>query len=250
MDSVAGDDWISENWKALNLKPDTIPFVQEFAPPVRAALMARSVSRSLRKGDLFQSVGERPQNLAIILSGMVELGGIECDADCGVLLLTSGDLVTPMAVLYGEPCLTSATALTRTRLILVPRSTVVQQARQHPEVALALARTMGAQWRMAVRHIIDLKSRTAGERLAAFLLRFVDSSESDRAALPFQKGKLAARLGITPETLSRVIQVVAANGIVLRGSQIIVRDRAKAERFCGPDPYPEADEVAQRVHAL
>jgi CRP-like cAMP-binding protein len=229
---------------------DSIPFVSEFSADVRAALLTNSVPKTLRRGERLNSAGDRPESLAIILSGMVELGGTETDADCGVLLLTSGDLVTPMAVLYGEPCLTSATALVRTRLLLVPRGTVVQQARQQPEVALALARTMGAQWRMAVRHIIDLKCRTAGERLAAFLLRLVDYSEDRPVKLPFSKGTLAARLGITPETLSRVIQVVAANGIVLRGTQILLRDRAKAEMFCGPSPYPDPDEVAFHVHAL
>lgn len=236
--------------RAAQPDADSIPFVREFSADIRAALLASSVPRTLRKGERLNSAGDRPESLAIIISGMVELGGTETDADCGVLLLTSGDLVTPMAVLYGEPCLTYATALTRTRLLLVPRSTLVQQASQQPEVALALARTMGAQWRMAVRHIIDLKCRTAGERLAAFLLRFVEHSEDRPIKLPFSKGTLAARLGVTPETLSRVIQVVAANGIVLRGTQILVRDRAKAEIFCGPDPYPDPDEVAQHVHAL
>jgi CRP/FNR family transcriptional activator FtrB len=240
----------SERGMAVSLKGETIPFVREFSDDVRAALLANSITRTLRKGEKLLSVGERPESLAIILRGIVELCGTERDADCSVLLLTKGDLVTPMAVLYREPCLTSATALTRARLILLPRSALIQQAKQRPEVALALARTMGAQWRMAVRHLIDLRTRTAGERLAAFLLRLADTAEGDRVAVPFPKGKLAARLGITPETLSRVIQVVAANGIVLRGTQIIVRDRAKAERFCGPDPYPEADEVALNVYAL
>ena len=236
--------------RATHLDAETIPFVREFGGDVRAALLASSVAKTLRKGERLNAAGDRPESLAIILSGIVELGGTETDADCGVLLLTSGDLVTPMAVLYGEPCLTSATALTRTRLLLVPRGTVVQQASQQPEVALALARTMGAQWRMAVRHIIDLKCRTAGERLAAFLLRIVDHNEDRPVRLPFSKGTLAARLGVTPETLSRVIQVVAVNGIILRGTQILVRDRAQAERFCGPDPYPDPDEVALHVHAL
>jgi CRP/FNR family transcriptional regulator, transcriptional activator FtrB len=236
--------------KAAILDADTIPFVQEFSAEVRACLLANSVAKTLHKGERLLAVGEYPECLAIILSGMIELCGTDTDDDCGVLLLTSGDLVTPLAVVFEEPCLTSATALMPTRVLLVPGSTVVQQARERPEVALALARTMGAQWRMAVRHLIDLKSRTAGERLAAFLLRCIDNSDDERTVLPFSKGALAARLGVKPETLSRVIQVVAANGIVLRGSRIILRDRVKAEKFCGPDPYPKADESALHVHAL
>ena len=69
-----------------------------------------------------------------------------------------------------EPCLTSATALTRARLVMLDGRALQTAAAQHPEVGAALARVMGGQWRMAVRHIIDLKCRSAPERLIAFLL--------------------------------------------------------------------------------
>jgi hypothetical protein len=53
-----------------------------------------------------------------------------------------------------------------------------------------------------------------------------------------------------PETLSRALQTLAANGLLLRGRQIIVNDRAKAEAFCGPDPYPPGNEGQLGVHTL
>ena len=194
--------------------------------------------------------GETPKYLGILLSGMVELCGTAQNPNCGVLLLNRGDLLVPMATLYGEPCLTAATALSRSRLIMLDRNTVVQQATSDAGLALSLARVMGAQWRMAVRHIIDLKSRTAAERLAAILLRFVDYAEEEVPQLLFTKSTLAARLGVSRETLSRIIQVVADNGIVLRGSEILVRDRKKAEDFCGPEPYRYRSERRLDVHAF
>ena len=77
---------------------------------------------------------------------------------------------------------------------------------------MALTRIMGGQWRMALRHIIDMRCRSAAERLGAFLLKYYDYSETRPVELPFTKATLAARLGISRETLSRMIQVVAANG--------------------------------------
>jgi hypothetical protein len=53
-----------------------------------------------------------------------------------------------------------------------------------------------------------------------------------------------------PETLSRTLQTLAANGLYLRGRQIIVTNRAAIEDFCGPDPYPPATEYELGVHAL
>jgi hypothetical protein len=40
---------------------------------------------------------------------------------------------------------------------------------------------------------------------------------------------------MSPETLSRSIQTLADNGLLLRGNRIIVRDRKRVERFCGED---------------
>jgi CRP-like cAMP-binding protein len=229
---------------------EAAPFVREFAPAIRSALLEDARTQTFQKGERIHRAGEIPDRLCVVLSGMVELCGTMRDPGCGVLMLAHGDLIFPMAVLHREPCLTSVTALTRSRLLMLSGKVVERQAVSQPEVGAALARVMGAQWRMAVRHIIDLKSRSAAERLTAFLLKFVDYSEDEIVELPFTKTTLAARVGVSRETLSRIIQVVAANGIVLRGSQIVVRDRRKAEKFCGPEPYVRRSERALDVYAF
>lgn len=232
------------------LKLDSMPFVREFRPAVRAALMSDARLRVFQKGERIFQAGELPEFLCVVVTGMVELCGTARDPDCGILMLTAGDLIFPMAALYREPCLTAATALTRTRLLMIPRDAAVEQASSNAEVAMALTRIMGGQWRMALRHIIDMRCRSAAERLGAFLLKYYDYSETRPVELPFTKATLAARLGISRETLSRMIQVVAANGVILRGSQIIVRNRRKADAFCGPEPYIRRSERALDVNAI
>ena len=54
---------------------------------------------------------------------------------------------------------------------------------------------------------------------------------------------------MTPETLSRIIQTLAENGLVVRGTMVHLRDRQKIEDFCGPQPYPAPAETALQVHA-
>lgn len=230
--------------------PGNVPFVRDLDAKIRSAILVGATTASFDRGDRILAAGKIPDRLCIILSGMVELCGTVRDAECGVLLLNRGDLIFPMALLHEEPCLTSATALTRSKVLMLHRRAVREQAQSNPALALALTRVIGAQFRMAVRHIIDLKSRSAAERLAAFLLRFVDRSDEQNVDLPFTKATLASRLGVSRETLSRTIQVVADNGIVLRGTRIIVRDRTKAEDFCGPEPYPYRSEHRLDVHAF
>src|SRR5687767_14427246 len=104
---------------------------------------------------------------------------------------------------------------------------------------------------MAVRHIIDLKCRSAPQRLALFLLRLADQGGTAAGVeLPIPKRNLAARVGMTAETLSRTLQTLAENGLQVRGNRIIVRDRERIEAFCGPRIYPDAADGALDVYAL
>jgi CRP/FNR family transcriptional activator FtrB len=126
-----------------------------------------------------------------------------------------------------------------------------EQARTCVELAHGLARILAGQWRVALKIILDLKCRSPSQRLAAFLLRLHDSSQPGTVAeVPFSKRQLASRIGMQPETLSRTLQTLAANGLYLRGRQIIVTNREAIEEFCGPDPYPPATEYELGVHAL
>jgi len=55
---------------------------------------------------------------------------------------------------------------------------------------------------------------------------------------------------MTPETLSRTLQILADNGLQVRGRQIIVRDRSRIEDFCGPDPCPVSESERLKINAL
>ena len=204
-----------------------------------------------RAGKLLCREGDRSSSLRILISGIVELSKTEGERTCGILILSPGDLIMPTAALFDEPFLASARTLSPARLAIVPATLLLREAERSPEIALRLARISGGQWRMAVRHILDLKCRNAPARLAAFLLKLVDAGPfTGSAELPMPKRDLAARVGVTPETLSRSLQTLADHGLVVRGSRILVRDREQIETFCGPDPYPDKAETALDVFAL
>jgi CRP-like cAMP-binding protein len=189
--------------------------------------------------------------LHVVLRGIVDLNHTDGDGECGVLLLSAKDLLLPATTLFREPALVSARALTTTRLVIFEEPAMRSALSQSTVFATNLMKAISGQWRMAVRNILDLNCRSAAQRLGAFLLRIADlQGGSGTAVLPIPKRHLAVRLGMTAETLSRMLQVVANHGLYLRGRTIIVRDRAAIQEFCGPDPYPEKDERLLDVFAL
>jgi CRP/FNR family transcriptional activator FtrB len=228
-----------------------LPLLADLPEPVAGRLVSMADARRFRPGEILFRDGERDESVRILTSGLVELSRIARGRECGVLILSAGDLIMPAAALFDEPYLSAARALTPVRMLLIDAAVLRAEMAGCPELALRMLRIVGGQWRMAVRHILDLKSRNAPERLGAFLLRLVDEGPlADSAELPIPKRHLAARVGMTAETLSRTLHILAQNGLFVRGRRILVRVRARIEHFCGPDPYSDRTEAKLSVQAL
>ena len=227
--------------------------------PLFAALDEEQLGRLTRHakvqsyvaGAVLFEEGKEPEHLHVLLRGVVELYAGFGPRECGILLLSPGDIFMPAASLFKEPYLNSARVLRRARVVMLDVEVVREEASRSAELAFHISRALAGQFRMAVRHIIDLKCRSAPQRLASFLLRQVDeSSLSASAELPVSKRSLAARLGMTAETLSRTLQTLADQGLQVRGTRVIVHDRKRIEAFAGPRLYHEDDEAGLDVHAF
>jgi CRP/FNR family transcriptional activator FtrB len=251
MNSLADSVSFASSSSRLGCSPAELPFLGSLPKPVRERLLEASrIERLAARSELFTK-GETPKDLHIVLAGIIDLSCSYKNNECTALMMAAGDVFMPAAALYAEPYLISAYALTPSRILMIDAETVRHEAKTSTELALGLARVMAGQWRVALKIILDLKCRSPSQRLAAFLLRLHDAAEAAHPAeIPFSKRQLASRIGMQPETLSRTLQTLAANGLYLRGREIIVTNRTSAEEFCGPDPYPPASEFELGVHAL
>ena len=251
MDSVADSVTIAGGSNQLGHAGIDVPFLSGVPSLVRQRLAdASHVERFAPRAELLAG-GDMPAHLHVVLNGIVDLSCTYKGHECTAMMMAAGDVFMPAAALYDEPYLISARALTASRLLIIDAEVVRREAQASTELALALARIMAGQWRVALKIILDLKCRSPSQRLAAFLLRLHDDTQgAGQAEIPFSKRQLAARIGMQPETLSRTLQTLAANGLYLRGRQIIITNREAAEEFCGPDPYPPASEYELGVHAL
>lgn len=239
---------------SLAVRPEEIlelPLFHSVEPDLVNQLAPHFAARQYRSGAKLIQQGEKVSRYRIICSGIVELCRTSNKHHFGVLLLSAKDLVMPSAAAYGESTLVTVIALTTTKTVEVDSEILAPALESSARLSSNLMKAISGQWRMSVRHILDLNSRTAAQRLGSFLLRLADLQVSSTPPhLPIPKRHLASRLGITPETLSRTLQIVADNGLHLRGREIIVRDRAAIEEFCGPDPYERSDERGLNVYAL
>ena len=251
MNSLADSVSFASPSNRLGCPAADLPLLGSLPRPVRERLLESSrVERLAARSELFTK-GETPKDLHVVLAGIIDLSCSYKNNEYTALMMAAGDVFMPAAALYDEPYLISAHALTPSRILMIDAEAIRREAKSSTELALGLARVMAGQWRVALKIILDLKCRSPSQRLAAFLIRLHDAGEAAQPAeIPFSKRQLASRIGMQPETLSRTLQTLAANGLYLRGREIIVTNRAAAEEFCGPDPYPPASEYELGVHAL
>jgi CRP/FNR family transcriptional regulator, transcriptional activator FtrB len=175
--------------------------------------------------------------LHIVVEGSVELfaGWQGRETTMGVVSPISTFILA--AAIKDAPYLMSARTLEKTRVILVPSVDLRAIFRIDPEFAMATINELAECYRISVRHTKDLKLRNARERLAAYILRQAESTTNGVSfILPIEKRLLASLLGITPESLSRVMKSLKEIGAKIDGQRIIITDRCALETVAHPTP--------------
>ncbi|HEY9057277.1 MAG TPA: helix-turn-helix domain-containing protein [Aurantimonas sp.] len=173
--------------------------------------------------------------LHIVVEGSIELFASWQGRETTLAVVRPLSTFILAACMQDAPYLMSARTLEKTRLILVPSSDVRTIFRTDCEFALATIAELSAGYRGMVRHAKGLKLRSARERLAAYLLRQAEDG-GDRASfvLPMEKRVLASFLGMTPESLSRAMKSLQADGAVVDGQRVIITDRPALQALAQP----------------
>jgi CRP/FNR family transcriptional activator FtrB len=177
-----------------------------------------------------------PDHLHALLTGQVALSTTVGRSTSITEILGPGRLFVLSAVLSDKPYMVSAKALIRCKILRIRASLLRAAMRSEIQLFEGLVGALARHDRMLVRHLSDLKLRTAGQRLGCYLLRL--SEEQGRrgeVSLPCPKSTLAAHLGMAPEHLSRAFHTLRSCGVISRGSVFELSDPESLARFSRPD---------------
>jgi CRP/FNR family nitrogen fixation transcriptional regulator len=133
----------------------------------------------------------------------------------------------------GEDHAFSAEAVSDARVLVIKRKTVVSLAARDSEVARQLWRLAGLELQRTQNHVL-LLVKTAPERVASFLLEMAERIKgSDEVELPMSRQDVADYLGLTIETVSRMLtRFESASAIALPSTKrIVLHNRAVLERL-------------------
>lgn len=181
--------------------------------------------------------GDRPDFLHVVVEGLVELYSEREKEELGFSLLRPYSTFILAAVARDGVYLNSARTLGASRVLMIPAGAVRLAIEADPGFARAIVLELATAYRRILMELKNRKFRPTAERLANWLLREMEpQGDGGRLHLPFDKRKLAAHIGTTPENLSRTFAALAAHGVEPHGRDIVIRDTALLTKIARPDP--------------
>jgi CRP/FNR family transcriptional regulator len=187
-----------------------------------AALARRAAVREARAASSVLRHGEPVPGLMVVRHGLVKLslGG---DPQRVLRLVGPGESFAEAPLLAGEPAQLDAVAVTPCALVIVPREPLLALFERDRLFARLLLATLCRRALALVAEFEATAVHGARERLAGYLC-----SLGDAARLPAPKAVIASRLGMTKETLSRLLRAFIDEGLIAVSSrEIRVLDRPR-----------------------
>jgi CRP-like cAMP-binding protein len=152
--------------------------------------------------------GESCSAVYCLISGLVKLYLVAPDRHEKALeFVEPGQTFAEAAMFSGQGYPVDAVALDDSRLIAVDAYSLMRYLRQHPDLAWQMLAVMSRRLHYLVGQIRSVSLHNAEQRVASYLLENFDHSEPERpvARIPSKRSELASMLGLTTETLCRVV---------------------------------------------
>lgn len=211
------------------------PLFSKLGPDVVQDLADMASWRTCPAGAQIFMEGDIATGFFIIVSGRVKIYKLSAQGKEQTLhIFGPGQPVGEAAVFAGDTFPAHAECIDETRLIFLPGEPFLDLIRTNPEIGLAMLAAISKRLTMFTALIEDLALKEVPHRLAAYLLNLAgDLAKPRPIPLDITKKQLAAVLGSTPETVSRILARFAREGLIeLPDPQhVILLDRPALERI-------------------
>lgn len=214
-----------------------VPAFKGLKPEMLQALLREASVINLRPGHALFRQGEPALALIIVIEGWIKLYRVTPAGDEAVLnVLTKGESFAEAVTYTAARYPASACAVTRSRVVMIPAYHVISCIHEMPDIAIAMIASTSMHLHRMVQRVEQLMAQSAIQRVADFLSSLSPCTHGPcTIALPYDKSLIAGRLGLKPESLSRVFARLRSVGIDVRASEVVVNDAAQLRRLVADD---------------
>lgn len=199
-------------------------------------LLAASQLVNLDKGEQLFHQGEPAHAFYFVISGCMKIFRLTPDGQEKIFEII-GDRQTfaeAMILMDTPNYVASATAVAPTQLYRFSKTAYMRLLQASQGLTFALLGKLCIRLHQRLNEIETLSLKNATHRVVRYLLTELMKmpAGSHCVELPVAKQLVAGQLSIQPETFSRIIHRLEAEGIIgIDGRQIDVRDRLRLEQF-------------------
>jgi CRP-like cAMP-binding protein len=170
--------------------------------------------------------------LYAVAFGLVKLAlGEEPGEEKVLRLVGPGETFGEAVAFLERPCPVNAIALTDTLLVMIPSGPMFALIERDARFARSLIASLSLRMQALVADVEAAALRTGLQRVAAYLESLTEPGPALGRAnvrLPATKTVIAARLGVTKETFSRLLRELTDQGLVqVTRREITLLDRAR-----------------------
>ena len=192
-------------------------------------LLAPATVVDLKPGNALFRQGEPAAAFFIVVRGWIKLYRITPAGDEAILhVLTKGESLAEAVAFTGARYPATASAVTDSRVVLIPAFHVISCIRAMPDIAIAMIASTSQHLHQLVQRVEQLSAQSGLQRVAEFLTSLCPCLDGPcTISLPYDKSLIAGRLGLKPESLSRVFAKLRLVGVDVRASDVIVNEVAQ-----------------------
>jgi len=181
---------------------------------------------TLNKKQLLFSEGDQGSEFYFLASGKVKLFRSTSDGkEATIRFIGPGEYFAEILLQLKGRYPVSSIAIEPSELLAIDAKKILQHIEQNPDVAMHFIGALSQRIKYLLGMVEQLTLADIRQRFINYLFALRDKSPSNRIELPAPKGEIALLLGTTPETFSRLLKKLAADGTIqLEGRTIILSD--------------------------
>lgn len=186
------------------------------------------------RGQTVVMQGDRADGLSLIFEGMIRVYRLFPEGkEILIRLMQGGDVIlTDVGARDDAPYDETFEAIRDTQLVTLSKAHICACMAEHPEIALALLSVFNKQAQCLADEITLVKWQYLPQRVASFLVGLCPESEGPTCfSLPYEKTLIAARLGVSRESLSRTFGELKQVGVDVQHSHITIEDPGRLRQF-------------------
>lgn len=174
---------------------------------------------AMDKGAFVFREGGQPRALYQLVSGQIKLAVSSPEGDEKVLSILNPVQSFGEPELFGSRSYTSyAEAVMATVVLQIGKEAILNQVERDPQFALRMLQTLADRHAELERDAAARRLQNCSARVMDYLLELagtdLDTAGSTTLELTASKQLIAARLDLTPETLSRTLRTLSEAGII------------------------------------